>query len=161
MDSTFTYLKILLQSLEKKKTDLICLVELTEEQKRTLEEEPFDLQHFDELIIKKEQFIQDLNESDEGFQSVYERIAPVIKNNKENYKEQILAIQEQIKEISELSVRIQSLELHNKGLLEHISVKHNQKLKYLSSTSRVMKNYTSHMANQHQNEQSYFLDKKK
>lgn len=161
MDSTFTYLKILLQSLEKKKTDLTGLVQLTEEQKRTLEEETFDLQRFDELMVKKEQLIQDLNESDEGFQSVYERIAPVIKNSKETYKEQILAIQREIKEISELSVRIQSLELYNKGVLEHISVKHNQRLKHLSSTSRVMKNYTSHMANQHQEEQSYFLDKKK
>lgn len=160
MDSTFTYLKILLQSLEKKKTDLICLVELTEEQKRTLEEEPFDLQHFDELIIKKEQFIQDLNESDEGFQNVYERIALVIKNGRENYKQQILAIQREIKEISELSVRIQSLELYNKEVLEYVSVKHNQKLKHLSSTSRVMKHYTRNMANQHQEEQSYFLDKK-
>ena len=161
MDITQTYLSVLVDTLQKKKDILGEISNLTEQQKRILQNNNFEEEEFQKIIEQKEKYLKVLEKLDSGFEQVYERVALVLKHNKEMYQEKIQIVQQLIHEVMDLSVSICAIEEQNKERFLGCLLKKREKIKSFKTGNRVAVNYYKNMPNMHQVGQSYFLDKKK
>ena len=161
MDATQTYLNVLIDTLQKKKDVLTEIKELTEHQKRLLQEDSFGEEDFQKIMDIKAECIKELEKLDHGFEQVYERVALILKHNKESYKDNILMAQQLIQSIMDLSVSIHALEEQNKERFSICLSSKRNKMKNYNVNKQAAANYYRNMPNIHQVGQSYFLDKKK
>ena len=104
-----TYIRMMLDILGKKENHLASLLELTTAQEQLLKGEEFIEEEFTELKIE---------EADNGFQAIYNRVAEEMKNNKDEYKDQIIEMQSLITRVTDLGVKLSALEEKNKTALE-------------------------------------------
>lgn len=150
----------MIQSLNRKREVLEQIIECTQGQELVLREEEVDLDDFGDLIDEKQKWIEQLNLLDTGFEKLFERMQEEIQLRREQYKEEIIEMQGLIKEITDLSVVLQTSELRNKVRFEQYSMKKKKEIKAFKMSNTSASKYYQNMANQHQG-QSYFLDKKK
>lgn len=155
------YVKILVDTLEKKKETLEFLTIVTKEQEKLLKSEPFSMEQFEETLDKKEKVIQNLNQLEDGFEAFYKRIELIIRTEKDNYKEELQRAQKLISEITDMSVRLQAMEARNKEKLAREFANQRQEIRSFKVSSQTAEKYYHNMANQHQEGQSYFMDRKK
>ena len=150
---------IMVESLSKKIDILEKLLEYTKEQERLLEEEEFSMEEFSGLLDKKGELIDVLNTMDQGFEQVYERMEEEIKGKKEEHAHEILLMQQRIKKITDLSIKLQELEYKNKEKIEvQFSKKRNEIKTFRQSKDNVNKYYR--VMSKTQVVDSAFLDKK-
>ncbi len=150
---------IMVESLSKKINILEKLLEYTKEQERLLEEEEFSMEEFSGLLDKKGELIDVLNTMDQGFEQVYERMEEEIKGRKEEHAHEILLMQQRIKTITDLSIKLQELEYKNKEKIEvQFSKKRNEIKTFRQSKDNVNKYYR--VMSKTQVVDSAFLDKK-
>ena len=97
MDQTGTYVNIMRESLERKQRYLAEILKLTNEQSVIAAAEKFDEEQFSELVEKKDVLIDNLNEIDKGFSSVYDRVRIEIQRDPVVYRDELLAIQNLIR----------------------------------------------------------------
>ena len=153
------YLMIMVESLSKKINILEQLLSYTKEQEALLEEEEWSMEEFQQLLDKKGELIDVLNTMDEGFEQVYERMEEEINGNKEKYTTEILLMQQRIKMITDLSIKLQELEYKNKEKIEaEFSKKRNEIKNFRQSKDSVNKYYRT--MSKTQIVDSAFLDKK-
>lgn len=155
------YIKILVDTLRKKKEILEFLTELTKEQEMLLKDSSFSMEQFEEAMEKKGKLIDNLNQLDDGFEAFYKRLEDVLPVEKENHRTELLEAQELIGKITDMSARLQALEAKNKESFARRLTEQKQEIKSFKTSSQTAGKYYQHMANQHQEGQSYFLDKKK
>ncbi|MBQ3513282.1 MAG: flagellar export chaperone FlgN [Lachnospiraceae bacterium] len=159
MAENSNYLTIMAESLSKKIEILEQLLEYTRGQETLLEEEEFRMEEFQELLDKKGELIDVLNTMDQGFEQVYERIEEEIQGKKEAYASEIVLMQQRIKTITDLSVKLQELEYKNKEKIEvHFLKKRNEIKTFRQSKDNVNKYYRA--MSKTQVVDSAFLDKK-
>lgn len=164
MENIRIYITILYDSLEKKLDVLREILSLTKEQNLILSEkdiESFDVDGFDSVVEKKEKLIAQIQELDRGFDSVYGKIGNVLKVNKEEYKQEILRIQNLIRSITDTGVELESLEQQNKTKFNTFIRKKRHAINDFKQSNRVATSYYQNMSNQHREWQSHFLDQKK
>ncbi len=111
-------LSILQESLTAKRQVLLEIQEYNRKQEAVFTAEEVDMSLFDEAIEEKGRLIDRLTQLDDGFDVMYQKLARELENNRERYADQIRAIQQQIKEITDLGVSIQAQEARNKSLVE-------------------------------------------
>lgn len=111
------YIRILIESLEKKKRILQAIQEENKKQEAAIRQNS-DIEEFDAIVTYKEKLIDELQILDHGFENVYDRIREELISNKALYQTQIAAMQKLIGELTELSVNIQTAEQRNKQLVE-------------------------------------------
>lgn len=159
MAGNSNYLMIMVESLSKKIEILEQLLEYTEEQETLLDEEEFRMEEFSKLLDKKGELIDVLNTMDQGFEQVYERIQEELKGKKEEHAHEILLMQQRIKNITNLSIKLQELEYKNKEKIEvQFSKKKNEIKTFRQSKDNVNKYYR--VMSKTQVVDSAFLDKK-
>lgn len=159
MDNNDTYVKILINTLEKKEKVLDDLYRITIMQENILKSNTQDMDAFNNSIDDKEMLIQYLNELDAGFETIYDRVKLEMPLNKDGYREDILKLQELIMGITDKSVKLQALELRNKVAMESFFVVKKKEVKEFKKNSQSAANYYKNMVDRPQGE-SYFLDKK-
>lgn len=159
MDS-LVYVNVLEDSLSKKISLLNSILELTKEQETLLKAESFDEEAFRAVLEKKQVYIDKLEELDNGFESIFERVKEELKDKKEQYKSNILRLQKQISVITELGVDIEALERRNKSALERVLSEEKNKIKGNRLGNQGAVSYYNQMVNMYGN-QSSFMDKKK
>ena len=153
------YLMIMVESLTKKIEILEKLLEYTKKQEMLLEEEEFRMEEFSKILDKKGELIDVLNTMDQGFEQVYERMEEEIKGKKEEHAHEILLMQQRIKNITDLSIKLQELEYKNKEKVEmQFSQKKNEIKTFRQSKDNVNKYYR--VMSKTQVVDSAFLDKK-
>ncbi len=155
------YLNVLIDTLRKKEELLNTLIELTKEQDSILAESKFSLDRFDSIMQDKDKVINQLNQVENGFEVIYQRVEKELPANKEQIKTEILEIQKLIRNITDKSMSIQALESKNKEKLIIQLAGRRQEIRNFKATNLAADRYHQNMANQHQEGQSYFLDKKK
>lgn len=155
------YVKILVDTLERKKEALEFLSSVTKEQEGLLEAESFSMEAFEGTLEKKEGLIQSLNQLEDGFEAFYKRLELILPREKESHREELQRAQRLIGEITDLSVKLQAMEERNKEKLTRVLVHQRQSIKSFKVSKKTAEKYYHNMANQHQEGQSYFLDKKK
>ena len=154
------YITAMQDGLKRKYEVMERILEMTKEQEVLVSQEVFDMDAFDETLEEKELLIYQMQELDKGFQGVYSKMKGEIEANKQQYKPRILELQNSIRQITDLGVKIQALEQKNKTKFDFQAAKKRQEIQGFRVNNRTANVYNQHMTNQHQQWQSYFLDKK-
>lgn len=154
------YVSALQESLKNKYEVLQKIYAATKKQQEAVSREELDMDSFEAVIEEKEGLIQRLLELDDGFNSIYAKISDALHQKKQQYKPQILEMQNMLRTITDLGVKIQALEQKNKSRFEGLAAKKRREIKEFQTSNRTANTYNQHMANQHQQWQSYFMDKK-
>lgn len=157
---TQTYIDVLKDSLDKKVKVLDKLLEKSLLQGTIISTSQFNSEEFDEAYEEKEGLILQLNELDEGFEQIYDHVQDALSNDKVEHREDIIQLQNMIRQITDKSTELQSIEIENKKNLDLIFTNRKKEIKDYKINSQTASSYYKNMADQHQG-QSYFYDKKK
>ena len=114
MNETGMYVGILGDSLKRKKAYLDEIAELTKKQGELAAADKFDEEAFGETVDRKETLINNINEIDKGFTSVYDRIRGNLLEEKETYKDELKNIQALINSCMDKGSEIEVLEERNR-----------------------------------------------
>ncbi|HHU72196.1 MAG TPA: flagellar protein FliT [Clostridiales bacterium] len=154
------YIDVLKDSLIKKVMVLDKLLEKTLLQEKIISTSPFSSDEFDQAYEDKEILILQLSELDEGFEQIYDHVKEILGNNKFEHKEDIIQLQNVIRQITDKSTELQSIEIRNKKKLDILFTNRKKEIKDYKINSQTASSYYKNMTDQHQG-QSYFYDKKK
>ncbi|MCR5503231.1 MAG: flagellar export chaperone FlgN [Lachnospiraceae bacterium] len=136
------YIIAMRESLEKKLGILDEIYELSRLQQELLSEEEMDFDSFDRYFDDKDICIEKLNELDEGFELLYNRVGEVLRDRKESYAEEIRVMQDLIRKITDRSTSIEALEERNrKGIADALAKAHRQAKESKRSVSVAMNYY--------------------
>ena len=160
MNQTGTYVNIMRESLERKRKYLTEILKLTNEQSVIAAAEKFDEERFSEIVEKKDVLIDNINEIDKGFSSVYDRVRIEIQQNPSAYRDKLLAIQELIRACVDLGVQIEAVEERNRATMEQVFSAKFQGVRQVKQSKYVANKYYKSMANGMVND-SLLYDKKK
>lgn len=160
MDQTGTYVIIMQESLLRKKKYLEQVLSLTEEQERIAKEKKFDEEAFGEIIDNKDVLINNINEIDKGFTSVYDRVRAEVLANQDLYHDELVEMQKLIKECVDLGMRIEVLEERNRATLEQVFAVGFKGIKQVKQSKQVANKYYKSMSNGMVND-SILYDRKK
>jgi flagellar biosynthesis/type III secretory pathway chaperone len=108
-----TYINILTDTLRKKSNLLDRLIEISTEQEGILVSEQPDTDRLDETFSEKEVLIAQLNQLDDGFETVFQHVKDTLQSDKDQYKDMILRLQELIRLVMEKSTKLQTIEYKN------------------------------------------------
>ena len=113
---TDNYLQMMIESLVMKRDILqeISELNISQAQMASTDGAAFDEQAFYSSIERKGELIDKLIELDDGFDALFQRVKDSIGNNKQLYSEQIKQMQQLIKAVTDLSVKVQAQEARNK-----------------------------------------------
>ena len=164
MENINVYITILSDSLIKKLDVLKKILSLTKEQNIILSEkdtDKVDVDAFDMAVEKKEKLIDQMQELDKGFDSVYKKVGKFLSENKEEYKSEILKMQNLIRSITDIGIELESLEQQNKTKFNTFIRNKRHAINNFKQSNRVATSYYQNMSNQHREWQSHFLDQKK
>ena len=164
MENINVYITILSDSLKKKMDVLRDILNLTKEQGQILSEqdtEKMDVDGFDSIVEKKDELLKEMQELDNGFDSVYKKIGKILADNKDTYKSEILQIQNLIRAITDIGMELESLEQKNKTKFNTYIRNKRHSINDFKQSNRVATSYYQNMSNQHREWQSHFLDQKK
>ena len=143
-----TYPDILEESLRKKFQLLRELEQESLTQRDILKDtEGLDSDAFDEAYVRKEELIRQLEELNEGFADVYDRVKIELEQDKHKYAPRIKKMQELIREITDLSNTIEAQERRNKRLAETWFSSHRSKLNQNRKTNQAVLDYYLNMNN--------------
>lgn len=160
MDQTGTYVNIMRESLERKQKYLAEILKLTNEQSVIATAEKFDEEQFSELVEKKDVLIDNLNEIDKGFSSVYDRVRIEIQRDPVAYRDELFAIQNLIRICVDLGMQIEAVEERNRAVMEQVFSAKFQGVRQMKQSKTVANKYYKSMANGMVND-SLLYDRKK
>ena len=160
MDQTGTYVNIMRESLERKQRYLTEIWKLTNEQSVIATAEKFDEEQFSELVEKKDVLIDNLNEIDKGFSSVYDRVRIAIQRDPVVYRDELLVIQNLIRICVDLGMQIEAVEERNRAVMEQVFSAKFQGVRQMKQSKTVANKYYKSMANGMVND-SLLYDRKK
>lgn len=160
MEQTVTYISIMRESLLRKKNYLNQILELTKQQESIIKQPKFDEEAFGSLIDEKESYINNINEIDKGFTSVYDRARSELNSHQDLYRDDLLGMQQSIKECVDLGMEIEALEERNRAELEAVLSTGFKGIKKLKQSKQVATKYYKSMSNGNIND-AFLYDKKK
>ena len=140
-----TYVDIMIQSLKKKIKVLEEVKRVNVVQRELLENDKADVEDFDVTVEAKSKLIEQMEQLDSGFDKLFERVREELQANKPAYTEQIKMMQTCIRQITDLSVEIQSQEAKNKDLMTQRFVSVRQKAKVVRTNSKAASQYYKNM----------------
>ena len=112
------------------------------------------------LEDKKKEYLKVLEQADEGFETVYNRVKEELEHNKNAYETEIKTMQGLIKKITDYTVKIKAQEVRNKQMMELFFQQKKQEIRAYKNNQKTAKNYTNYMTNQ-VGGQSFFVDNKR
>lgn len=154
------YIAILQQSLEKKNRILDLIVEKNKEQRILFTDETLPPERLEENIKEKGDLVDQLNQLDDGFEQVYNRVREILNKEKEAYWDEIKKMQELIREITDKSATIQAQEQRNKELAAQKFASVKKEIRKARTSTKAASQYYKSMAKTNVVD-SQFLDKKK
>ena len=89
------------------------------------------------------------------------KVGRFLSENKEEYKPEILKMQNLIRSITDIGVQLESLEQQNKTKFNTFIRNKRHAINDFKQSNRVATSYYQNMSNQHREWQSHFLDQKK
>lgn len=139
------YIDIMRRSLVKKEKILDQILELSEAQTSLLEDPELTPEDFEKSVTDKAECIDELECLDEGFEELYQQVAEELKENREKYTEEIVAMQESIRRITAKSMEIQTREARNKELAEQKFSAIRKQIRQVRDSQKVVKQYYQNM----------------
>lgn len=154
------YVKMLRESLEKKIAILNNIESANEDQARILSDQMSTPDEFQENLEIKGRLIAEIDRIDSGFQELFNRVKEVFSTNKESYRDDIHAMQEMIRQITDLSTHIKLQEQDNKMLAEKKFADIRSTARDIKKNERAVTSYYQNMM-QLNNVNPQFMDRKK
>lgn len=139
------YIPVLIQSLEKKNEILDVIILLNKRQKEQLENPNLEPDEFDKTVEEKGALIDELNQLDEGFQEVFQKVKDDLENNKSLYASEIQTMQDLIRRLTEKSANIQAQEIRNKGLMTQKFTAIRKQVREVRTSQKVVNQYYRNM----------------
>jgi hypothetical protein len=147
MNETGMYVGILKDSLKRKKAYLDEIAELTVKQGELAAQDKFDEEAFGQTVDKKETLINNINEIDKGFTSVYDRIRDNLLKEKDSFTDELKEIQSYIKSCMDKGNEIEVQEERNRQKIEGIFAGERKNLRQVKNSRSVANRYYKTMAN--------------
>jgi flagellar biosynthesis/type III secretory pathway chaperone len=154
------YVKMLRESLEKKIAILNNIESANEDQARILSDQMSTPDEFQENLEIKGRLIAEIDRIDSGFQELFNRVKEVFSTDKESYRDDIHAMQEMIRQITDLSTHIKLQEQDNKMLAEKKFADIRSTAREIKKNERAVTSYYQNMM-QLNNVNPQFMDRKK
>lgn len=139
------YVNILLQDLRKKKQVLDKMIQANEKQRDALEDPNLDPDDFDVIVGEKGRLIEQLEQLDDGFAQIYERVREPLQNEKEQYTDEIREMQQLIRQLTEKSADIEAQEKRNKALMTQKFTSVRKQVREVRSSQKVVNQYYQNM----------------
>lgn len=155
-----TYVNIMLQSLNKKIKVLEEIKSLNQLQKALLEDDKSSVDDFDKTVEKKSNCIKQLDQLDDGFDTLFAKVKKTLNADKSAYADSIRAMQNLIRQITDLSMELQAQEARNKDLMMRKFVYIKEQNKIVRTSTKVANQYYKNMMNLHYVDPQ-FMDNKK
>lgn len=152
-------LHVLSESLDEKLKVLKEIQEYNLRQEQAFKNGEADLEDFDEAVEEKDRLIERLMRLDDGFETMYAKLAEELKENRKYYAEQIKELQIKITKVTEMGVTIQAQEARNKKLVEDYFAKARAGIRQNRQSSKAAYDYYKSMSGVHL-DQSHFMDSK-
>lgn len=117
------YLTVLLEALRKKNNYLDDLYKIACEQEQCLGSEAPDINRLKELVTKRKEIVAEIDKLDDGFVSVYERVADELQKQPSEYADIIKNIQELIQKIMEQTnkIKVKDIRIEDSLKAKHMS----------------------------------------
>jgi len=161
MSEVIVTIDLLTDGLRQKLKNLQEVLNYTIAQEKILDETPFNMKGFNNIINSKQYRIDSIKMIDDGFQPTYEKVSGIILNNPELYREQILLMKELIKQISELEIDVKVHEERNKNKFIAVTGKLKQNVKSFRNSKKTVTNYYNNLKKQNEVARENFFDSKK
>lgn len=155
-----TYVNIMIQSLHKKVKVLEEIKSLNQLQKALLEDEKASVDEFDKTVEDKSACIKQLEQLDDGFETLFAKVKEVLNEDKDAYADRIRTMQDLIRQITDLSMELQAQESRNKDLMTRKFVSVKERAKVVRTNTKVANQYYKNMMNLHYVDPQ-FMDNKK
>ena len=152
-------LNILSESLDQKIKVLEEIQQYNLKQEQAFKNGEADIAGFDEAVEEKDRLIERLMRLDEGFETMYAKLAEELKENRAQHAAQIKVLQEKIAKVTEMGVTIQAQEVRNKKLVEDYFAKARAGVRQNRQSSKVAYDYYKSMSGANL-AQSRFMDSK-
>lgn len=135
------YIQIMIQSLAKKEQVLDEVLRLSKNQAVWMGNPELTPDEFEKNISEKAEWIEKLEQLDDGFEMLYERVAEQLKSEKEKYANEIHTMQDYIRRITEKSMEIQTVEARNKAQVEEKFSSLRKQIRQIKDSQRMVKEY--------------------
>lgn len=155
------YVTALQTALQDKRRIMQEILQLTQEQEQILGKKEMDADDFERLLQEKEKWLDRIQELDKGFQNLFDKIGSSLKEKKQLYKKQILLMQDDIRAITDCGVQIEALEKKNRDSFTVFASGKRKEIRNFRMKTKSVASYHRNMTNQHQEWNTYFMDKKK
>lgn len=153
-------LQLMSEALEKKKEILSAILEKSEKQRSLTLAEKFDAQEFDRLVDEKSDLLKQMEEMDQGFDALYQRIRSELQPDMKEYRDEIARLQTLIRETMDIGAQICACENRTKDSMQNALANSRKELvKRRVSSRSVMDYYKS--SSQLAYTEPYFMDQKK
>ena len=139
------YLDAMIQSMNEKIECLDQLLRKTRQQKEAICAEKADWDTFDRLIDEKEELIDRLDQLDDGFQAVFDKIREELEGKKAQYRDKIVKLQEQIRKVTDRSNELIAEEQRNKAIMENRAASERKQLRQTKTNAKLASNYYNSM----------------
>ncbi len=160
MEMEKNYIMILIDSLHKKIAVLDNISEENEKQRLLFMQKDLELEELEPSLEKKQEYIDKLNELDEGFQTLYDRVKMELQGHPEKYKEEIKEMKELITQITGKSMVVQTEEERNKLAVKECFSKFKKDIRQARNSQKAAINYYNNM-NRLNHMEAQFMDRKK
>lgn len=154
------YIAVLRQSLEKKSSILDLIIEKNKEQRIIFTDDTQPPERLEENLTEKGDLIDSLNQLDDGFEQVYDRVKDILGREKEAYRDEIKRMQELIREITDKSATVQAQEQRNHELAVKKFASVKKEIRQARTSNQAASQYYKSMAKMNVVD-AQFLDKKK
>ena len=139
------YLNSLIEGLKAKENMLDKLTALTEKQQAIVSEDKIDWNAFDAIVDEKSDIIEKLNQNDEGFTAVFDRIKDDLKPQMAKYSSYVEQIKSGIANVTNKSTSLMALEQRTKTKVENAFKRQKKEYNNSKNSSRVATNYYNAM----------------
>lgn len=142
------YIKIMVESLEKKRDILDKITEQNRQQKLLLSDPNLLPEDFEKNMENKSRLVEQLNLLDEGFGQMFERVKETLQGNREQYAAEIAAMQELIRDITAKTNAIQAQEVRNREDVTRKFAEVRDQVKGVRNSQKVVRQYYQNMVKQ-------------
>lgn len=154
------YIRIMTESLEKKRDILGKVIELNKQQKFLLQDPNLSPEQFEENMQYKANLVDQLNLLDSGFEKLFNRVRDALNNNRDLYTPEIRRMQELIKDITALLNTVQTQEVRNREEVTRKFASVREQVKGVRNSQKVVNQYYQNMMKRG-NVAPQFFDNKK
>lgn len=137
--------QILRESLEKKNRVLDEIIRENGLQEKILGAEELDMDALDASTDRMDAFAEQLEQLDQGFEALYDRIREELVTNKESYRDEIKVMQELIGQITDKVVKINAARMRNERQAKVQFQKTRDQIGKTASKVRASRNYYNNM----------------